>query len=86
MYIADAKLEMQSMRYKPRYEEKIQRYLAAHYATLANPMVKSESLDGLGSQTYLSPGEGKEGLEATAYGQEVARILKKSGHGVMVIS
>ena len=86
MYIEDAKLEMQSLKYSPRYEEKIMRYLASHYAALSFPVVKSESLDGLGSQDYIVPGDGKEGLSATAYGQEVARILKKSGYGMIVIS
>lgn len=86
MYIEDAKVEMQSLKYQPRHEEKLMRYLAAHYATLSFPVVKSESLDGLGSQDYVVPGDGKEGLAATPYGQEVARILKKSGYGVIVIS
>jgi len=86
MYIDDAKTEMETLQYKPSQEEKIMRYLAAHYATLSFPVVKSESLDGLGSQNYVIPGEGKEDLSATAYGQEVARMLKKSGNGMIVIS
>lgn len=86
IYIYDAKLEMQSLPYNHRYEEKIMRYLAAHYATLSAPVIKSESLDGLGSQAYVVPGDGKEGLLATAYGQEVARMLKKSGYGIIVTS
>lgn len=86
MYIDDAKLEMQSLNCNPRYGEKIMRYLAAHYATLSVPVVKSESLDGLGSQSYSVTGDGKEGLPATSYGQEAARMLKKSGYGMIVRS
>lgn len=86
MYIDDAKLEMQNMKYNKKYEEKIMRYLAVHYATLQVPRVKQEKIDGLGSQSFSDATSGKEGLQSTEYGQEVLRMLKKSNSGMIVIS
>lgn len=86
VYIDDAKLEMKSLEFKPTYREKIMRYLAAHFATLDNPKVKSEKVDGLASLTYGDVTSGKEGLKSTEYGQEVIRLLKKSNSGIIVIS
>lgn len=86
MYIDDAKLEMQNLSYAPQYEEKIQRYLAAHFGTLQNPKAKSESVDGLGSQTFSDVTSGKEGLKSTEYGQEVLRLLKKGKSSIIIRS
>ncbi len=86
MYIEDAKIEMQSMKYKATFEEKIMRYLAAHFATLDAPKAVSEKIDGLGSQSFSDSTAGENDLYSTPYGQEVARLLKKSNGGIMVIS
>ncbi|MFT9496373.1 DUF4054 domain-containing protein [Anaerosolibacter sp.] len=86
MYIDDAQLEMQNLKYQSHFEEKIMRYLAAHYGTLQVPKVKQERVDGLGSQTFSDNTGRKEGLNSTEYGQEVLRMLKKSNPGILVIS
>lgn len=86
IYIEDAKIEMQSMKYKLELEEKVMRYLAAHFGTLDAPKAVSEKVDGLGSQAFSDTTADKKGLYATPYGQEVARLLKKSHGGIIVTS
>lgn len=86
MYIDDAKLEMENLNYNPKYEEKIMRYLAAHFGTLDYPKAISERVEGIGSQSYADR-SGKKDLELTEYGKEVLRLLKKSnGPNMVVIS
>ena len=86
MYIDDAVIEMQDLTYDEKYEEKIMRYLAAHYGTIDHPKVTAEKLDGLGSQNFATR-TGTKDLELTEYGIEVQRLLKKSsGLNFMVIS
>ncbi|ABR46650.1 conserved hypothetical protein [Alkaliphilus metalliredigens QYMF] len=86
IYIEDAKLEMNSMEFKASFKEKIMRYLTAHYATLDNPKIKSEKVDGLGAIAFSDSTSGKEGLKSTEYGQEVLRLLKKSNLSMLVTS
>ncbi len=85
LYIEDAKLEMQNLKYAPVYEEKLMRYMAAHLGTLDMPKVTTEKLDGVGSQSYQMQ-TSEDGLKGTPYGREVLRILKKSSGGIFVIS
>ena len=86
MYIDDAKIEMDDLTYNEKYEEKIMRYLAAHFGTLDCAKATSEKLDGLGSQNFANR-SGDKGLELTEYGKEVIRLLKKSrGPSLVVMS
>ena len=85
-YISDAVLELEGYSYDDKYQEKLERYLAAHFATLDHPKPTSKDLDGLGSHKYPDR-TGKEGLKLTEYGQEVLRVLKKqNGPTFMVLS
>lgn len=85
-YIEDASLELEDWKYDDKYQEKMERYLAAHFATLDHPKAISEDLKGLGSKDYPDR-TGTKGLEMTEYGKEVLRIVKKSnGPTFMVFS
>lgn len=86
MYIEDAKVEMSDLEYKELYEEKIQRYLAAHYATIDVRRVQREKMEDM-SLTFESSRlvKGKDFLETTKYGQEVIRLLEKGNVPSMVL-
>lgn len=73
MYIDDAKSELDSI--PDDKQERLQRYLAAHYATLNIRRPDSEQI-GNDINTQYNADHG-EGLARTEYGQEVDRILKK---------
>lgn len=74
VYIDDAKLQVADMNVPERYYEYLQRYLAAHLATLNVPRPTNKKVSDL-SISYNRP-SGNE-LEATEYGQEVKRMLGK---------
>jgi hypothetical protein len=77
MYIDDAVLEVADQKPPAKYEEKMQRYLAAHFATLDKRRPESQRVDGL--QTNYKAGSPEDrGLNATEYGQEYQRLLKQS--------
>lgn len=86
LYIDDAVIELDDWEYDSKYQEKMERYMAAHFATLDHPKAISESVKGLGSKDYADK-TGNEGLEVTDYGKEILRIMKKSqGPTFMVFS
>lgn len=82
MYIEDAMTEMASMRVPAQYEERAQRYLAAHLATIDRERPAFKSGAGL-SATYNRV-SGK-GLGSTEYGQEVLRLLRLGQSPVRMI-
>ncbi len=77
MYIDDAKLEMEKHKVPDKYHEKLQRYLAAHFATLDYRRPETQKIGDL-QTSYKSPGEESKsnGLEGTEYGKEYNRLLK----------
>lgn len=77
LHIEDAVIELEDWEYDDKYQEKMERYLAAHFATLDHPKPTSEEVKGLGSKDYADK-TGTEGLESTEYGKELLRIMKKS--------
>lgn len=76
VYIEDASLEVSSSPISKEYREKATRYLAAHMASLNVRQVQQQKVGEL-SQTFQDTSVTNKGLEATSYGQEYARILKK---------
>ena len=86
LYIEDAKLELTRKAYDIEYEEKLQRYYTAHFATLDIRRPKSEKIANQISASYEKK-TGEKGLELTEYGQEIKRILDEmSGPNIVVIS
>ena len=73
LFIEDAKLELDKYSIPDKYQEKLQRYLTAHLATLNTRRVNSYSVDDISVSYKAISGEG---LNSTEYGQEVKRILK----------
>jgi len=76
-FIDDAKLEMEKHKVPDKYHEKLQRYLAAHFATLDYRRPETQKIGDL-QTSYKSPGEESKsnGLEGTEYGKEYNRLLK----------
>lgn len=86
LYIEDAVIELEDWEYDDKYNEKMERYMAAHFATLDHPKPTTEQLTGTGMKNYPNR-TGKEGLQVTEYGKELLRIMKKSqGPTFMVFS
>lgn len=79
LHIEDAYSEVQAKGFPGNLEERANRYLAAHLATLANKYVKSEAVGSLKREYYEAKGE--TGLLSTEYGQEYARLLKEANGG-----
>ncbi|HAA4684508.1 TPA_asm: DUF4054 domain-containing protein [Listeria monocytogenes] len=79
VHIDDSYLEVQEKGFPEKFEERANRYLAAHLATLANKNVKSEAVDSLKREYYEVKGD--SGLLSTEYGQEYARLLKEANGG-----
>lgn len=76
MYIEDAQTEMAGLKVSATFEEKLQRYFAAHLATLDNRRVSSENIGGALQSSYSSSiGLGMDGTE---YGQEYKRLLRNA--------
>jgi len=77
MYIDDAKLEIERHKVADKYQEKLQRYLAAHFATLDYRRPDTQKIGDL-QTSYKSPdGDTKSsGLDGTEYGKEFGRLLK----------
>lgn len=87
MYIDDAKLELADKAVPETYEEKLQRYLAAHFATIdfRRPQTQrigdlQTSYTGIDTQATSDPG-----LESTQYGQEYKRLWRKINGIRMVV-
>lgn len=78
MYIDDAKLEMEKHRLPDKYHEKLQRYLAAHFATLDYRRPETQKIGDL-QTSYKSPDEEttSDGLDGTEYGKEYQRTLEQ---------
>ncbi|MBC3581237.1 DUF4054 domain-containing protein [Listeria monocytogenes] len=79
LHIDDAYSEVQEKGFPENLEERANRYLAAHLATLANKDVKSEAVGSLKREYYEVKGD--TGLLSTEYGQEYARLLKEANGG-----
>ena len=75
MYIEDAKLELQDYNFDDSYMEKLQRYLAAHLATLNERRPDSYSVDDISVSYTAQKGTG---FESTEYGQEFLRLMNKA--------
>lgn len=57
--------------------KEIERWLSAHFLSVAQPQKKSQSIDGA-SETYAVPPVTNDGLKSTFYGQQ-ALALDSSG-------
>lgn len=77
MYIDDAILEVKEYRIADKYKERLQRYLAAHLASLDIRREESRSFEGASVTYSTSESSGKE-LDSTSYGQEFKRLLRKA--------
>ncbi|MDQ0299643.1 hypothetical protein J2S78_002063 [Salibacterium salarium] len=79
MYIEDAALEVEAYSVSKKHVEKLERYLAAHFATIDYRRPETETIGDL-STSYKAPREQSSGagLGITEYGQEFKRILQKS--------
>lgn len=74
IYIDDAALEVARFKISGANREKLQRYLAAHYASVSHPRPASRRVSDV-SVTY-SQGPVREDLDATEYGREYKRLLR----------
>jgi hypothetical protein len=84
-YIDDAELELDNWRYDDKHQEKLERYLAAHFATLDKPKKTDMRINGM-RKTYPNRA-GKEGLKLTEYGKEFLRTIRSSnGPNLMIFS
>lgn len=86
IYIDDAKLELSEYGYDSKYEEKLQRYFAAHLATLQVRRPQKESISDM-SVTYGSTRSADEStnFEMTKYGKELKRLLSKDAGPNLVL-
>lgn len=89
MHIDDAFLEVQEANFPEKHEERANRYLAAHLATLGDKNVKSEAVGSL-KREYSGKNVSFQNLKGTAYGQEYLRLLEEftdrgDGIGLFVI-
>ncbi len=75
MFIEDAQNELTDYEYDETDEEKLQRYLAAHFATISERRANSYSVGDI-SVSYNATSQ--EGLMSTDFGQEFLRVLGKS--------
>lgn len=73
LFLGDAKLEIARYNLDTIVEERTQRYLIAHYATINNTGIIKKALNGmeLGYSSYKAG----EDLESTVYGREAKRLL-----------
>jgi|AntRauTorcE11897_2_1112592.scaffolds.fasta_scaffold04872_3 hypothetical protein len=86
IYISDAKLDLDDIGFDSKYEEKLQRYLTAHLATIDVPRAISEKTEDFQVKYQGAPAvSNKNFLETTKYGQEVLRTLKKNGGPSLVL-
>lgn len=76
MYISDAQLELGRYRVAEKYEERLQRYLSAHLATLDSRRPDNYSVGEISAG--FSSGVKGLGLDSTEYGQEFKRQLRKA--------
>lgn len=78
MYIEDASFEVSSLKLPGQYEERLTRYLAAHFVALSikkDQAVIREKVDVIERQ--YSDSSKNFGLLATKYGQEYQRMLEE---------
>lgn len=77
MYIGDAKLELEKHKVHTKFQEKLQRYLAAHFATLDYRRPETQKIGDL-QTSYKAPDETttSHGITGTEYGNEYERLLK----------
>lgn len=80
IYIDDAKMEVASLNVPGRYHERLQRYLAAHLASLNIQRASSKTVSDLSISYNNTTGLG---LDATEYGQEYKRLLRKIQGGFL---
>lgn len=73
LFIEDAAFEVSKLNAPAEYQERLVRYLAIHFASLSNKVVKSEKVGDL-ARTYAETSE-TGGLLSTPYGAEYQRLL-----------
>lgn len=80
LLINDATLEVEELNIDQKYKEKLTRYLSAHYGSINIRQTQSETV-GPVKRSYTSASiDARKGFDATPYGQEYARLLKKYSH------
>lgn len=84
LYIDDAIAEVARISPPTDQVERMQRWLTAHYATIATRTAASKSVGGM-SVSYQSSITAGAGFDSTAYGQEYKRMLTKSQLGYLRI-
>lgn len=77
LYIADAQAELEGKVIPEHLEERIQRYLAAHFATLQVRRPVTEKVEQV-STSYRQGQDTARGFDLTEYGQEARRLLRKA--------
>lgn len=91
MHIDDAALELEGRDIPEDWEERLQRYLAAHFATLSRPengnvTTITERVDVLSRTRQLGGNLNWEDLRSTRYGQEAWRMLRRLAGPTLVVT
>ena len=73
LFLSDAKQEIAQYNLDVTVEERTQRYLIAHYATINNTGIIKKAINGL--ELGYSSYKAGEDLESTIYGREAKRLL-----------
>lgn len=78
VYIEDAAMDVAGYKIKKtEYTERLERYLAAHMATLNIRRAISQKVADM-SKSYDARSVDKEGLKSTEYGLEFLRLLQRA--------
>lgn len=75
LHIADAVAEVGRFNVRGQYRERLQRYLAAHLATIDRRRPDSQAVSDLRTSYRAAQGDG---LAGTEYGQEYQRLLRQA--------
>ncbi len=81
MYIDDAKAELSDYAIPAKYQERLQRYLAVHLATLDIARPTNKKVSDLSASYNRVQGKN---LDGTEYGQEYRRLLRKARGGQLL--
>lgn len=80
IYIDDAVVEVSELNVPGKHHERLQRYLAAHLASLNVRRATSKTVSDMSISYSNTTGAG---LDATEYGQEYKRLLRKLRGGFL---
>jgi len=80
IYIDDAVVEVSELNVPGKYHERLQRYLAAHLASLNVRRATSKTVSDMSISYSSTTGAG---LDTTEYGQEYKRLLRKLRGGFL---